>query len=184
MKGRSSVLVAALAGAAFMVVVVACSSSKSSAAAACNAEPFQCGAGQTCWLKDCVCPAGASCDAMSCTPEFSCQASISGKQVGSLCSNAVHDPTCGDGQTCLEFVAGGGKCAAYCDDQHPCPTDFGCKEWPVGKPGNPTIHACTRVSADGAVYQPPPQDGGADDAGDAAPIPIIDIDAGPGGKPA
>lgn len=79
--------------------VVACSSS-SDGASSCSTDPFSCGAGQTCSVKDS-------------SGTFACLTSGAGTK-GSACQNTIGVTTCGDGLVCLQLVQAGGTCSSYC----------------------------------------------------------------------
>jgi hypothetical protein len=89
--------------------VAACSSSSSSDSGSCSSNPFTCGAGQTCSVKD---QSGT----------FACLTSGTGTK-GSACQNTVGVTTCGDGLVCLQLVQAGGTCASFCE---PGNTAHGC----------------------------------------------------------
>jgi hypothetical protein len=92
--------------------VPACSSSSSSAAAQCNAQPYTCAAGTTCWPTDQA-------------ANFSCLKSGPGK-AGDACVNTVASATCGDGLMCFQQTSTSGACVPYCDSSHPCPNAQAC----------------------------------------------------------
>jgi hypothetical protein len=134
-------------GGSVLAAVIACSSS--SATVACNEDPFQCAAGTTCWPSQCVCPTGQQCDITNCVPQFSCVASVPGKQVADSCHNTTgtDSATCGDLQACIELGGNpAGLCAAYCDPSSPthgCSGDDICSVYRVGSgANNPTINVC------------------------------------------
>ena len=79
--------------------VLACSSS-SSDTGSCASDPFTCGSGQTCSVKD---PSG----------NFACLASGAGKK-GDACQNTIGVTGCGDGLVCLQLVQAGGTCSSFC----------------------------------------------------------------------
>ena len=79
--------------------VVACSSSSDSASS-CSSDPFSCGAGQTCSVKDT-------------SGTFACLTSGAGAK-GSACQNTIGSTTCGDGLVCFQQSAAGGNCTSYC----------------------------------------------------------------------
>lgn len=82
--------------------ITACSSSSTtSAPEGCASNPFTCGAGQTCSVKDS-------------SGTFACIASGSGTK-GSPCLNTAGMTTCGDGLTCLQVTQSGGECTSYCE---------------------------------------------------------------------
>jgi hypothetical protein len=133
-------------GGSVLAAVIACSSSASTVP--CNEDPFQCGAGTTCWPSQCVCPTGQQCDVTNCVPQFSCVASVPGKQVADSCHNTTgNSATCGDHQACIELAGlPAGICAAYCDPTsmtHGCDGDDICSAYRVGSAaGNPTVNVC------------------------------------------
>lgn len=82
--------------------VVACSSSSSSdGPGSCSSEPFSCGAGQTCAVKDS-------------SGTFACLTSGGGAK-GSACQNIIGSTTCGDGLVCFQQTTAGGICSSYCE---------------------------------------------------------------------
>lgn len=108
--------VVSLAGGA---AVVACSSSSSSGStpAQCNSDPWQCPAGQTCWVNQ----AGNG---------FACLNSAAGKNKGDPCQLLAGTPECGDRLLC--FMPQGsttGTCVSFCDNTKPdrtCSTGEAC----------------------------------------------------------
>ena len=96
---------------AFVVgaLALACSSSSSSASGdggvkPCNEDPFQCPAGQTCWIKDQ-------------TGVFACLNSQPTAKKGDACVNIQGSPSCGDGMLCFQQIGEAtGHCATYCDN--------------------------------------------------------------------
>jgi hypothetical protein len=81
----------------------------------CNATPFECAAGTTCWLRDE-------------TPTYACLPSGLGKD-GDSCLDEVGVATCADGYTCLQLSGGSGLCRKYCEPSgsaHPCPAGQVC----------------------------------------------------------
>ena len=133
-------------------LVQACSTSSSSGAAGCDGDPNQCGAGTTCWAKDCTCAAGVSCGSANCTPHLACLPSVSGKKPHDSCANTIGQPTCSDHQTCVELQSGFGGCLQFCDDSKPnrgCPTIETCVDLRAGGTADsPVLHVCAVVEAD------------------------------------
>ena len=141
MRLTLSLLLAAIAAASS---VVACSSSSSDDAGSCSSNPFSCGAGQTCSVKD---SSGA----------FACLTSGAGAK-GSACKNTVGVTSCGDGLVCLQLVQAGGTCSSFCQ---PGDAAHGCAEGETCTPAklagtSETFYVC----AGGAA----PADAGAQDA--------------------
>ncbi len=132
----------------------ACSTSSSSSGAGCESDPNACGAGTTCWPKDCTCASGA-CGAANCTPHLACLPSASGKNPHDSCNNKVGQPTCSDHQACVEIQSGFGGCLLYCNDSQPnrgCPGVETCVDLRVGSTADsPVIHVCAVVEADGGA---------------------------------
>src|SRR5262245_17136437 len=120
----SAIVLGAVAAAAFSVFAACGSSSNSSSsgggAPPCTVNPFQCPAGQTCWVT-------GSPQA----PTASCLNSGKGK-IGDPCALILGTPDCGDGLVCL--MAPGapmGQCTPYCDPTNPahaCPNMESCVE--------------------------------------------------------
>jgi hypothetical protein len=123
---------------------IACSTSDH--AQQCNADPWSCSAGQTCWVQACTCPPNGDCNASNCTAKFACMPSEPDKQAGEDCHLKVGSVTCGDRQACIQFAADGGSCRAYCDparSDRGCPDGQFCAEIHVGEsPSSPTEHVC------------------------------------------
>jgi hypothetical protein len=117
----------------------ACSSSSSDAPAAtpCNVDPWQCPAGQTCWLKDN-------------TLAFACLNSAAGKAKGDACGNTVGAPTCGDGLSCLQLdVSKPGQCAPFCDNAKAgkgCAAGESCVEVRINNDPSAAEHLCVGTS--------------------------------------
>ena len=137
----------------------ACSTSSSSSSAGCEADPNACGAGTTCWAKDCTCAPGVACGGANCTPHLACLPSLAGKNPHDSCKNVIGAPTCSDHQTCIELKSGFGGCLSFCNDALPnrgCPAIETCVDLHAGGTADsPILHVC-------AVVDP---DGGADDSG-------------------
>jgi hypothetical protein len=119
---------------------VACSSSSSSdapAATPCNVDPWQCPAGQTCWLKDN-------------TLAFACLNSAAGKAKGDSCGNTVGSPTCGDGLSCLQLdISKPGVCAPFCDNAKAgrgCAAGETCVEVRINNDPSAAEHLCVGTS--------------------------------------
>src|SRR5580692_3643190 len=73
----------------------------------CNADPFQCGGGQTCGLVG---------------PDvYSCIASGPGAR-GTSCLSTTGVASCSQGLICID-----GACVAFCDSKHPCPSGTSCQ---------------------------------------------------------
>jgi hypothetical protein len=125
----------------------ACSSS-SSPPPPCNQNPFECAAGQTCWVTD---TAGT----------FACLNSGAG-QVGGSCAATVDVPTCGDGLACLQMdLSVPGTCLQFCDPTNPshgCPGGGACE--PAGFSTTAMFHVCSGVST-GPADSGAPADTGA-----------------------
>lgn len=139
------------------LLVVACSSTSSSTSAPgpCNENPWECGAGQTCWPKDAV-------------PTFACLNSGGGKK-GDACSNTPGNATCGDGLACLQTTSAGGTCVTYCDSTntaHACASGEACTTAIVGGASGPQIHVCvgTKVPQGDAGADASPADASTHDA--------------------
>ncbi len=134
----------AFVAAAALSSVVACSSSSSDPAGSCSANPFTCGAGQTCSVKD---QSGA----------FAFLTSGSGKKADA-CQNTVGVTSCGDGLVCLQLVKAGGTCSSFCEPgntAHGCATGETCT--PAKLAGtSETFYVCAAGAA--------PADAGATDA--------------------
>lgn len=102
-------------------------------AAMCNADPWSCPAGQTCWATDTT---GAT---------FACLNSGPGA-VGESCVGFVGSPECGDGLAC--FTANGYPesskvCTPFCDPSDPahgCPDQAQCL--PLQMPSGQQIRLC------------------------------------------
>src|SRR5512140_1036585 len=142
-----------------LVVVVAvgafaqaCSTSSSSGSGGCADDPNKCGAGTTCWPKDCTCSGGGACGAANCTPHLECLPSVAGKNPHDSCANKIGTPTCGDHQACVELQSGFGGCLLYCNDSQPnrgCPGVETCVDLRVGSTADsPLIHVCAVVQPD------------------------------------
>ncbi len=137
--------------------IAACSSDDTgtSAPATCDANPFQCPAGQTCWV----------------TPQltFKCFNSGGGKE-GDTCMNTPGVPSCEDGLDCFQTTPAGGTCTSYCDTAHPCAGGLMCIRAQI--PGGPIFNICN---------PPAPQpDGGTLDGGvDGAPMDSASPDSAP-----
>jgi hypothetical protein len=120
-------------GLAGLVLVVgalatACSSSSTPAAPPpCNESPFECPAGQTCWVT-------------SASNTYACLNSGPG-QAGASCLSTVDVPTCGDGLVCLQMTQGAaGTCVEFCeptDPSHACSGGAACE--PVAFNGSTTV---------------------------------------------
>ncbi len=132
----------------------ACSSS-SGGSAQCNANPWSCAAGTTCWPATCTC-AKPPCDSTTCTPQFACLPSLS-KQPGEACQDnfGVKAASCGDQQACVAFADAGttaGVCSSYCDPSHACPDGFACQSVSVGLAQNaPVESVCIALPPEGGV---------------------------------
>jgi hypothetical protein len=137
--------------------IVACSSDdNSNAPSTCDANPYLCPAGQTCWVNAKV--------------QFKCFISGGGKE-GDTCKNVPEQPSCLDGLTCLQLTPAGGVCTSYCDGAHPCPNGAACKPYQI--PGGPVFKACEPPA-------PIQTDGGTAEAGgDAAPMDSAPPDSAP-----
>ena len=89
--------------------LAACSSTSGTsgvfaAAKPCNEDPFQCPAGQTCWIKD---QTGA----------FGCLNSQPSAKKGDACVNIQGSPSCGDAMLCFQQLGEAtGHCVDYCDN--------------------------------------------------------------------
>jgi hypothetical protein len=92
-------------------LVAACSDSSAAPAVPCNEDPWECGAGHTCWPVS--------------TTAFDCLVSGMGK-AGDACQNVTNSPACTDGMACLEPGPAGGVCVPYCDATHTCPAGTTC----------------------------------------------------------
>jgi hypothetical protein len=120
----------------------ACSSSSGSPSPPCNANPWECPAGQTCWPKD--------------SQTFACLISGPGK-AGDTCLDVVDSPSCGDGLSCFQTAAGAGTCTPYCDPMNPahaCGAGQVCTLAILGGGAGPQFHIC--------IGSRPPADAGAD----------------------
>ncbi len=73
---------------------------------ACDADPWNCDAGQTCWFN-------AAGDGMQCL-------NSGPAQEGMPCEPAIGSPTCGDRMLCVGDGSGSGTCRAYCEPTMPC----------------------------------------------------------------
>ena len=149
--------VSALIAVASFGALVACSSSSSSSSDAgtngpCNENPWECGAGQTCWLKDAT--------------SFACLNSGAGKK-GDECVNIQGSPTCADGLLCLQTQLNQpGHCLPYCDNTntaHACATGEVCQE-AIVQGTSLHFHVCTggTISGNDAGTQ---DSGGSQDSG-------------------
>ncbi|HEY8042002.1 MAG TPA: hypothetical protein VIF15_19500 [Polyangiaceae bacterium] len=176
---RAVVLLAVAAASISGVAVGAgCGASATPAAPAtpCNEDPFQCGAGKTCWPQQCTCPSGTGCSPTDCTPQFECAGSA-GKQPGDACQLQIGQVTCGDLQTCVALAGSGapGVCRVYCDPGDPrrgCASGFGCVQLGVGSSSaveNVCLPAPSAEDASLSVDAPSSDDAGAYDP-DALPI--------------
>ena len=118
------------AGTVVFGLVAACGSS-SNDAPGCNASPWQCATGTTCW-PECLCTSG-NCTLSNCTLQFTCL--TSGQlSLGDSCSLSVGSSTavCGDGLTCVSFAdAGPGSCRPYCGPNQGCAPGDQCVELSV-----------------------------------------------------
>ncbi len=155
--------------------VQACSTSSGGAGAGgCEADPNACGAGTTCWPKECTCPAGQPCGSANCTPRLACLPSTSGKSVHDSCNNSIGKPTCSDHQACVEFASGFGGCLQYCNDSQPsrgCAAGETCVDLRVGQTAtSPVIHVCAVVQPDAGT----PEGGTGGDA-DTPDVGIADV---------
>lgn len=136
------------AAAVLLAACAACSSDVTFKPVACNLDPWQCPAGQTCWPKD---TAGT----------FGCLNSASGKHKGDACVNTAGSPTCGDAMVCLQLSgAGSGTCTEYCD---PATAGRGCGD---GETCRGVSLSGTSSSFHVCVGSSPPQDAGADAGAD------------------
>lgn len=153
------------------LAAVACSSSSSGAASTqCNANPWMCGAGQTCWPTSCGCPQGqASCDSTNCIAQFSCVNAEVGKQPYDACRNSAVSVTCGDHQACIEVTSTSGVCLPYCDpanSAHACASNAQCVEYAVGSvKGAPSVYVCVTNTPEAGV----PSDADRPDIGTVLP---------------
>jgi hypothetical protein len=74
----------------------------------CEADPWNCGDGQTCWFN-------ATADAMQCLNSFP------EGTAGAACDPIAGAPTCGDRMLCTSDRSGGPTlCRPYCDPTVPC----------------------------------------------------------------
>lgn len=73
----------------------------------CNQDPWNCGAGQTCWFNQ----AGTGMECLNARNEF---------QAGDACTPSIGTPTCGEGLLCVGDMNGGGTCERYCDNTETC----------------------------------------------------------------
>jgi hypothetical protein len=133
--------------------LAACSSSSSTTGVKpCNEDPFQCPAGQTCWIKDQ-------------TGVFACLNSQSSAKKGDACVNIQGSPSCGDGMLCFQQLnEATGHCVDYCDNTvagKGCAAGELCRE--AGFQSNLKVHVCigaTPAGNDGGT-----DSGSASDAG-------------------
>ncbi len=166
MQARSCRLVGLLAGLVAGRVLLAwgalasCSASGSSrGAASCGSSPTACAAGETCWVKDCSCPASvAPCTASACTAfDLQCLPSKASAIVGQDCADTIGSVTCGDGQWCLQVMGvngGVGVCSAFCDPAvaSPCPMGYTCAAIGVALvSGAPVVHVCALTGSDASI---------------------------------
>jgi hypothetical protein len=151
--------------------------SSGSAPSPCNETPFQCNAGETCWVKDCTCPPQLkTCTASACTQfDLACLPSKGLAVVGQTCDDSIGKATCGDGQWCLQEMNvnyGDGICSSFCDPATAgtCPADYSCVAVGVALvSGAPLVHLCQVTGSDASLPMvsldgggPPGADGGLD----------------------
>lgn len=128
-------------GALALCAVAACSSSGSggtssgtggAAATGCGDKPFDCPAGQTCWVADAQ---GSKLECLNSGP---------GK-LGEECKNFAGQPSCADGLICFQLKSSSpGVCTPFCDlsdPAHACPNGGSCFTVSFA-PGNAATHAC------------------------------------------
>jgi hypothetical protein len=136
-----------------------CQSSTTSPTVPCSENPFQCGDGETCWVKDCTCPSQVkTCTAGACTQfDFACMPSKATATVGAACDDSIGRVSCGDAQWCVQEMdvnAGSGSCASYCDPtmSGSCGPGLSCVAVAVGLlPGAPLIHVCQATGSDAGL---------------------------------
>ena len=141
------------------LVAEGCQSSTAPSARPCNEDPFACGAGETCWVKDCSCPSQVkTCTASACTEfNFACMPSKATASVGEACDDSIGRVSCGDGQWCVQEMdvnAGSGSCASYCDPamSGTCGAGLSCVEIGVALvAGAPLIHVCQPTGSDAGL---------------------------------
>ncbi len=102
------------------------------APAGCGDKPFDCPAGQTCWVAD---TQGSKLECLNSGP---------GK-LGDPCTNFAGQPSCGDGMLCFQTSGDApGVCTPFCDPKdpaHACPNNGSCFIISYA-PGNASTHAC------------------------------------------
>ena len=131
MRGAARLLRGLAAALAAVALAAPACSSSSSGATSCNAAPWECAAGTTCWPQ-CECTS-KSCTLASCSLQFSCLPSGVLTE-GQSCSLEVgaQKAVCTDGLTCVSFAdAGAGSCRPYCDQHQGCATGETCVELSV-----------------------------------------------------
>ena len=103
-----------------------------SAPVGCGAKPFDCPAGQTCWVAD---TQGS---------KLECLNAGTGK-IGEECKNFAGQPSCQDGLICFQLESSTpGVCTPFCDPADParaCPDNGPCFTVSFA-PGNASTHAC------------------------------------------
>jgi hypothetical protein len=166
----AALCVLTLAGGA---ALVACSSSSSGGSSSqCNSNPWQCPAGQTCWLADQ-------------NANFACLNSAVGKNKGDTCVNTIGAPTCGDAMVCFQAVGtSSGTCVPYCDPTnaaHACAAGETCQPAAYPLPGgghSGVFYVCsggeppdggTDTGAPTDTGSPPPDTGTSEDTGPVPP---------------
>lgn len=124
-------------------LVLACSSSSSGGGAAttpCNAAPFECPSGQTCWPN-------------STGTGFACLNSAAGVTAGTTCVDTEGAPTCGDAQLCYQGQSSpSGVCVDYCDPSaaaHGCGSGSTCRELELEANGSLTTNVCIPTATGG-----------------------------------
>jgi hypothetical protein len=144
------------------------------AATPCNEDPFQCGAGETCWPQQCTCSSGQACDTTNCTPQFQCVGAAD-RRPGDSCKLQIGSPACGALQTCVAIAGSGvgGACRFYCSPGAPdpgCATGFTCVRLGVGN-SSATEDVCLPAPSDSDAALPvgAPDGGGYDPDGALAP---------------
>lgn len=160
LRASSSLVVGALVVAGLLGGCSSSSGGGSSPPPPCNESPFECPAGQTCWLDS----AGTA---------FACLDSAAGVAVGATCVNTVGTPTCGDGELCYQSATGAGAsgtCAEYCDPTSPahgCAAGYACAELELETSAGLTTHVCVSTATGGMDAGPDGSSGADASASDA-----------------
>lgn len=137
----------------FGPLAVACSSSSSNdsvppaAPAECNADPFSCPAGQTCWV---------SAKSTQASIHYECLNSQKGAGKGSMCKNVPGAPSCDDGLACFATAQTGtdnGTCVPFCDAKtagHACGAGEVCQTITYDGTVKNAFQACIGAGAGGS----------------------------------